>query len=655
MIFKITDAQDNITNLTNDLIGRVTQKEAVLTNDDNQLIDFTYDGNSNITGMVLPTGNEHLFEFNAVDKETAYVPPNIALPDHKTERFYDLDKRLTRITYPSGDDVTFNYHVTKGQLTSINTPQGDIAMSYQPTTGLLAQIEAANGQQLIYQYDGDLVLSESWANGTVGNVNRQYNNHFLVNSISVNGDAVAYGYDKDNLVVQAGDLTLERDAQNGTLTSTTIASINTNQTVNGFSELTDYQASYDNSTLFHTDYTRDGLGRITSLSETVNGQTTTFNYSYDQLGQLVEVKQDGTIIQSYQFDANGNRTLHNGIVATFDAQDRLLTRGTAVYLYDANGALTTITDNGETKQFSYDLAGNLLNATVNGKTIDYIIDGKNRRVGKKVNGILQQGFLYQDQLNPIAELDKDNNVVSRFIYGDKINVPSVMEKDGKTYRIISDHLGSVRLVVDISDGAVVQQLSYDTNGVVLEDTNPSFQPFGFAGGIYDTDTGLVRFGARDYDSVTARWTTKDPIRFDGGVNLYGYVKNDPVNFVDPTGEVAANFISAGIGAFLGGFKAYSSGGSFADVAKAALIGGASNFLTGKALFDAVNGFVSNLAGQTLDPCFSGLNFKQAAVAALLGGTGFGGDLAKKVLPKNSGYVAEKASGQSINNTILDLF
>ncbi|WP_114325998.1 RHS repeat-associated core domain-containing protein [Candidatus Colwellia aromaticivorans] len=541
----ITDAQNNITNLTNDLIGRVTQKEAVLTNDDNQLIDFTYDGNNNITSINLPTGNEHLFEFNAVDKETLYVPPSIALPDHKTERFYDLDKRLTRIAYPSGDDVTFNYHVTKGQLTSINTPQGDIAMSYQSTTGLLSQIEAANGQQLIYQYDGDLVLSESWANGTVGNVNRQYNNHFLVNNISVNNDGVAYSYDKDNLVVQAGDLILERDALNGTLTSTTLASITTNQTLNGFSELMDYQASYNSSTLFNTDYTRDDLGRITSLTETVNGQTTTFDYRYDQLGQLVEVKKDSTTIQSYQFDANGNRTLHNGIVATFDAQDRLLTRGTAVYLYDANGALTTITDNGETKQFSYDLAGNLLNATVNGKTIDYIIDGKNRRVGKKVNGILQQRFLYQDQLNPIAELDKDNNVVSRFIYGSKAFVPDYMVKDGKTYRVISDYLGSPRLIINTSDGTIAQRLDYDVWGNIILDTNPGFQVFGFAGGLYDQHTKLTRFGARDYDAEIGRWTTKDPIRFDGGVNLYGYVGSDPVNGIDPEGkEVVSGMVCA---------------------------------------------------------------------------------------------------------------
>jgi len=206
-----------------------------------------------------------------------------------------------------------------------------------------------------------------------------------------------------------------------------------------------------------------------------------------------------------------------------------------------------------------------------------------------------------------------------------MNVPSVMEKGGKTYRIISDHLGSVRLVIDISDGSIAQELNYDVNGNVLIDTNPNFQPFGYAGGIYDTDTGLVRFGARDYDPESARWTTKDPIRFDGGVNLYGYVRNDPVNNVDPSGEIAANLISAGIGAILDGYKAASNpNSSFGDVVKGALIGGASNFLTGKAAFNAIAAAIGNLAGQTLDPCFSGLNFKQAVVAATLGGYGIGG-------------------------------
>jgi RHS repeat-associated protein len=79
-------------------------------------------------------------------------------------------------------------------------------------------------------------------------------------------------------------------------------------------------------------------------------------------------------------------------------------------------------------------------------------------------------------------------------------------------------------------------MDYDEFGNVLQDTNPGFQPFGFAGGLYDLDTRLVRFGARDYDAEVGRWTAKDPILFHGGyTNLYGYLLNDPVNYVDPSG------------------------------------------------------------------------------------------------------------------------
>jgi RHS repeat-associated protein len=71
---------------------------------------------------------------------------------------------------------------------------------------------------------------------------------------------------------------------------------------------------------------------------------------------------------------------------------------------------------------------------------------------------------------------------------------------------------------------------------VLQDTNVGFVPFGFAGGLHDIDTGLVRFGARDYDATAGRWTTKDPVRFlGGGGNFYVYVQNDPANRIDSWG------------------------------------------------------------------------------------------------------------------------
>jgi RHS repeat-associated protein len=84
---------------------------------------------------------------------------------------------------------------------------------------------------------------------------------------------------------------------------------------------------------------------------------------------------------------------------------------------------------------------------------------------------------------------------------------------------------------------MVKSVEYDTFGNVLLDSNPSLKvPFGFAGGLYDQHTKLTRFGYRDYDAETGRWTAKDPIGFAGGdTNLYGYVLGDPVNFIDENG------------------------------------------------------------------------------------------------------------------------
>jgi RHS repeat-associated protein len=147
----------------------------------------------------------------------------------------------------------------------------------------------------------------------------------------------------------------------------------------------------------------------------------------------------------------------------------------------------------------------------------------------------------------VAEFNGAGTMTARFVYGTRPQGPDTMIEvgSGQVYRLLTDHLGSVRLVVRLSDGAIVQQLAYDPWGDVETDTKPGFQPFGFAGGLYDPDTRLVRFGARDYDPAIGRWTAKDPSGFAGGSNLYAYANNDPVNLVDLTGENPVFFMLAG--------------------------------------------------------------------------------------------------------------
>jgi RHS repeat-associated protein len=93
-----------------------------------------------------------------------------------------------------------------------------------------------------------------------------------------------------------------------------------------------------------------------------------------------------------------------------------------------------------------------------------------------------------------------------------------------------------------SAGAIVKQVDYDSFGSIINDSNAGIiVPFGFAGGLHDRDTGLVRFGYRDYDPAIGTFISKDPIGITGGINLYSYVGNNPIRRIDPFGLKAGDW------------------------------------------------------------------------------------------------------------------
>jgi RHS repeat-associated protein len=168
--------------------------------------------------------------------------------------------------------------------------------------------------------------------------------------------------------------------------------------------------------------------------------------------------------------------------------------------------------------------------------IEYIHDPLGRRIAVKVNGVITEKYLWEGQTRLLAIYDGSGNLLMRFDYADG-RMPYSMTSGGNTYYLTYDQVGSLRVITD-RGGNILKRLDYDSFGNIIADTNPQLNVmFGFAGGLHDPDTGLVRFGYRDYNPDTGRWTAKDPILFAGGdTDLYGYVTNDPVNWIDPSGK-----------------------------------------------------------------------------------------------------------------------
>ncbi len=532
----LTDPLTHVVSYTNDPVGRPTL--TVLP--DGRQLATSYDPAGSVTQVVLPSTDAHDFAFTPVELMESYTPPSVGSGSTSTTYAYDPDRKPTTVTRPDGATITYGYD-SYGHLATTTYPQGTLKMSYDPGSDLLTSATSATGETTSFGYDGSLLKTTTWKGPVAGTLSLSFDNNFRMTSQTVGGTALAFGYDLDGLLTGAGALTVTRDAQNGRLTGSSLGSLTDSYGYDTNGLLASYTAAYNGTPLYAESVGRDAVGRITQKTETVQGTTHVWGYTFDAAGRLTDVTEDSNFFSHYGYDADDNRTTYTNaggtVNPTYDAQDRLTAYGAATYGYTLDGELTSKTVSGQTTSYTYDALGNLLHVgPPTGSAIDYVVDGENRRVGKEVGGTLSEGFLYQDGLNVVAQLDGSGNLVGRYVFGSKPNVPDYFTTSAGTFRVLSDHLGSPRLVVNTSSGAVVEEIDYDEFGNVTNDTSPGLTPFGFAGGLYDKDTGLVRFGARDYDASVGRWTTKDPIRFKGGsFNLYGYVVNDPVNGIDPAG------------------------------------------------------------------------------------------------------------------------
>lgn len=543
--------------MTYDAIGRILS--VVLP--DLESVGLEWDEEGRLVELTVPTDlvspEPHAMSYDPVGMMTVYNPPDATNgPDpDETMYSYDDDHRPTQVTLPNAATINVSYDPTTHRVGKVTTSEGAVLLPTYDSAGRISNLKgpywvgdpAVANVELIYGYNGPLVTSEEWVGDTAGTVSRVFNSRGLVTNQQINGSmAASYSYDEDNLMLSAGSVTLSRSATTGQIESVTLSNISQSLSYDAFGAVdgSTYAHTTGPTNLYEYSLERDQFGQIIQETKIVDGGTPeVWTYEYDERGRLERVEVDSVLFEEYTYDPNGNRlslTTSGGTTyATYDEQDRIIDYGDWEYTHGANGEIVSKTDGVDVWEYEYDALGYLILVTLPDTTeIRYEYDGRGRPVARYVDDVYEKGWLWGNQLEPVAEVDDQADVVVRYVYGSRAHVPDYIVKGGVTYRIVTDYRGSVLRVVNASTGYVEQDIKYGPWGAVLSNTAPGFQVFGFAGGLWDADTGLVLFGVRWYDAELGRWTMKDPVRFAGTQsNFYQYVHADPLSYVDLSGAI----------------------------------------------------------------------------------------------------------------------
>jgi len=580
----LRNAEGNQVQYTYDEVGRIIQT----TLPSGRTYNFAYDANSNLTQIIVPNGAVHCLNYTPGNLEAGYVPPAIdpsnsplikggwggsyfsseEIPPNPPLRrggyeenlsnsnsplikgggggsyssTYDSEQQLTNSTLPSGRTVQGIYSQS-GDLERATYPEATVDVTYEKESKRVTKLvrTPANGdtpQEMTFTYDGGLVTEMAWSGVANGTYRYRYDNNFSLVGMQLDDQPeIEMKRDADGLLTQYGQFQVVRNQATGAPTQITDGKMKVDIEYDNSGRVISRTNLVNGRVIYQLQLSYDVLSRIIQKRETVTGTTHVYDYTYDLDGQLILVKRDGEIVERYIYDDNGNRTEWQlgtqQHTASYDAQDRLIELDGTPYEFDADGFLMQRGD----MTLKYSATGELLEVSwPDGKAINYTYDSMNRRVARTdEKGTVQ--YLYGNPNHPfqVTAVRDNSGDLSVYEYDDFGSLMAIRGGDS-WYGVTTDQLGTPRVVFDKSD-RVVKVLKYDSFGQEIGDSNPDFElPISFAGGLIEPNTQLVRFGFRDYDSVAGKWTAKDPISFAGGDhNLYGYVANSPVNWVDSDG------------------------------------------------------------------------------------------------------------------------
>lgn len=479
---------------------------------DSNLIQVT-DARGNITGYGYDDFGQLLFRTSPESGNTSYSydeAGNLSTINDALNRTvgfeYDILNRPTS-QYYGDSDIVFSYDLGSngvGKLSSITDEYGARSFSYNTLGQLTSEVRQIGTSSYTTSY------SYSPETAELGSITYP-SNHTIAYNRDTTGQVVSITLDGGTIISAITHLPF------GPLASATLGSV---PLTKSYDQRYNLQSIQGGSTLDYA-YTRDAAGHVTSITN-----TPTLTAS------------SGT--EEYTYNSNNNQLTEKGTTSyTYDAVGNILTDGVHTFTYDELNRITQVEKEGQVvSQYGY--------------------DSSNRRLFKTVGGTTTH-YHYNSSGNLIAETLADGTPLRDYIYLD--GEPIVLNEYQNTpglYYYLNDHLGTPQQLVT-GTGDIVWQAAYLPFGnaqLLVEQVESNIR---FPGQYFDSETGLHYNWNRYYDPDTGRYISADPIGLAGGMNLYAYVQNNPINWIDPWGLWQVNVSVSGGTGVVGGTAGISIG------------------------------------------------------------------------------------------------
>ncbi|MGA1825362.1 MAG: CARDB domain-containing protein [bacterium] len=510
-LIKITDALQGVTSFTYDENGNPSS----ITDEKDQVTRFTYDRLDRKISMINPLEEQETYGYDNVGNLIRKTLFN----GDTTEYEYDSLGRLIKKILQGSDTITYTYD-SVGNRIGITNPYSLLSFEYDENSQLVRVHAAGTDYQpetiISYSYDKN-GNRESMIDSFGGVTNYSYNELDNLTALtSSNSDPIKFTYDKNGQRIAK---ILPHNLQ-------TLYNYNLNEELillaNKLGEDVD---------ISNYNYGYDTVGNRISMTDS-SGQ---HNYTYDNLYQLLQADHPQIQAESFSYDPVGNRLISaNSSGWDHDAGNKLLNDGDFTYQY-INGCLTqkVSISTGDVTTYTYNSENQLIGITTPDYIISYYYDGLGRRICKEING-LETYYVYDDE-DILLILDNSCSIVSQYTHGPGIDEPIKIEQGDASYYYITDGLGSIVQIAD-STGNIIQEYTYDSFGNIVHQSGDLINPYTYTGREYDPESGLYYYRARYYDAKIGRFLSQDPIGFGSGdLNLYRYVNNNPVNWIDPYG------------------------------------------------------------------------------------------------------------------------